>query len=227
MYPTDPTAQHSIQGLFEESQWYIEDSELSDLQTYVSRMRGDVIFARGWLLCEGQSDYTIIRYFAEMLGGGLDFACVALIDFQNNGSPGAFVGLAHSFGIPWLLLCDNDLAGQGYVATIKGMPVPKAEFAASVLPLPINGLNADMELYLTTNGFLADYEELIKARKKAVRIAPGKLGYEDAIAAEIRSDKTGYAAELVARLRTNGATGARVPRFFVQALESISKRAQS
>ena len=108
-----------LKRLCAESQLYISDSDLADLGTYVKRIRGEVLFARAWLLCEGPSEYLLLRYFAELLGTPLDQAGVTIIDFQNNGSPGAFVGLARAFEIPWIMVCDNDDAGKDFVKQVK------------------------------------------------------------------------------------------------------------
>ena len=91
----------TLKQLYVESQSYLSGDDLADLETYVKRIRGEVLFARAWLLCEGPSDYLLLRYFADLLGSSLDQAGVTIIDFQNNGSPGAFVSLARAFEIPW------------------------------------------------------------------------------------------------------------------------------
>ncbi len=104
-----------LKRLKDESSLFLNDTELTQLDTYAKRMRGEVLFARAWLLCEGQSDYLLLRYFSELLSTPLDNAGVSVIDFQNNGSPGAFVALARAFGIPWIMLCDSDDQGKGFI----------------------------------------------------------------------------------------------------------------
>jgi putative ATP-dependent endonuclease of OLD family len=93
--------------------------ELAKLETNAKRIRGEIFFARGWLLCEGQSEYLLLRYFAELLGKSLDSHGISVIDFQNNGSPGAFVGLAKAFEVPWILICDNDDASTKFETQVK------------------------------------------------------------------------------------------------------------
>jgi putative ATP-dependent endonuclease of the OLD family len=96
-----------LRRLRDESQLYLSNTDLSDLDTYAKRIRGEVLFVRAWLLCEGQSEYLLLRYFAGLMGTPLDQAGVTVIDYQNNGSPGAFVGLARAFEIPWLMICEG------------------------------------------------------------------------------------------------------------------------
>jgi putative ATP-dependent endonuclease of OLD family len=88
-YQDKKEVHQDIRKIKDLSQTYLSDGELCDLETFAKRIRGEVLFARAWLLCEGQSEYLLIRYFAELLGY-LDASVLAVIDFQNNGSPGAF-----------------------------------------------------------------------------------------------------------------------------------------
>ena len=94
VYHGNKDALNAVRALERESQLYMTDGEIAELDRYAQRIRGEIFFARAWLLCEGPSDFVVIHYFAELLGTPLDEACVTLIDFQNNGSIGAFVSLA-------------------------------------------------------------------------------------------------------------------------------------
>ncbi len=147
-----------------ESQSYLTESELTDLDTYAKRIRGDILFARAWLLCEGQSEYLILRYFAELLGMPLDNAGVAVIDFQNNGSPGAFVGLAQAYRTPWVMVCDNDDAGKGFIDQANNHGPTEAELSKVVKLLPEEGDN--LELFLARNGFMEDYITILDETAK-------------------------------------------------------------
>jgi len=108
-----------INRLFEQSQTYIPGEELLKLQNYVSRSRGDILFSRVWLLCEGQSEYILLRYFSELLSVPFDQSGVSIIDFQNNGNLGSFILLARAFDIKWMLTCDNDDQGKLFVQVAK------------------------------------------------------------------------------------------------------------
>lgn len=126
-YSADKSAQAALKQLREESQLYLADEDITDLDTYAKRVRGEVFFARAWLLCEGQTEYLLLSYFAELLGTPLDSFGISVIDFQNNGSPAAFVALARNFKLPWLLVCDHDGAGLGYVEAVKKLGISPSE----------------------------------------------------------------------------------------------------
>jgi len=57
-----------LKRLRDESQLYLSDNDLTDLDTYAKRIRGEVLFARAWLLCEGQSEYFIVTIFCGIVG---------------------------------------------------------------------------------------------------------------------------------------------------------------
>ncbi len=61
-----------LRRLREESQLYFSNRDLADLETYAKRMRGEVLCARAWLLCEGQSEYLLLRATScpRQFGGG-------------------------------------------------------------------------------------------------------------------------------------------------------------
>ena len=108
-----------MKNLRDESQMFLSKEDLKDLDTYAKRIRGEILFAAAWLLCEGQSEYLLLRYFADLIGKPFDQMGISVIDFQNNGSPGAFVALARAFEIPWIMICDNDSGGKDFVRQVK------------------------------------------------------------------------------------------------------------
>lgn len=88
------------------------DSELCELNMYIQRNRGDILFAKKWFLYEGQSEDVILPYFAELLGKDFDEHGINGIMYRSNGSAGAFIKLAKVLNIKWLLLGDNDEQGK-------------------------------------------------------------------------------------------------------------------
>ena len=103
----------ALRDLRDRSALYIEDSELQSLETFARRMRGEVFFARRWMIVEGQADYLVVHALARALGYDLDEHGVSVIDAQNNGNPDTFAALARALAIPWLAVFDGDAAGRG------------------------------------------------------------------------------------------------------------------
>lgn len=219
IYPGENDVFAELKRLKKESQLYLSDDDLLELDTYAKRIRGEILFAKAWLLCEGQSEYLLLRYFAEIINMPFDQAGIAIIDFQNNGSPGAFVGLAMAFDIPWIMICDNDQAGQSFIDQIRKRGFTDDEINSLAKPLPGDGF--DLELFLIMNGFISEYIGILSDRNIALNKNEGDEGFEEEVAEKLRSDKKGYALALVEKLRTKGADGACVPDFFKRIIETI------
>lgn len=216
IYDTKKDVHAELRRLYNESQAYLSDRDLSDLDTYAKRIRGEVLFARAWLLCEGQSEYLLLRYFSELLRQPLDRKGITLIDFQNNGSPGAFVGLAKAFDIPWIMICDNDDEGNKFIRQVEKRGIAPDEMKVRVRPLPDKSM--DLELFLVRNGCINEYMEILDKRNIGLTKKIGDVGFEDELASQLRCDKTGYTIALIEKLREKKADCERVPEFLASAI---------
>jgi putative ATP-dependent endonuclease of OLD family len=225
LYQGQGDVQAKLKQLRDESQLYLTDDDLHQLDTFAKRIRGEILFTRAWLLCEGQCEFLLLRYFAELLGKPLDRAGVAVIDFQNNGSPGAFVGLARAFGIPWLMVCDNDRQGKEFIKQVKDRGLTSEELGELVRPLP--GNDVKLEEFLVNNGFASDFRRIIEEEGLALTTKDGEAGFEEEVVSRIGGHKTHYIVSLIQRLRAEGTDGARVPQFLGIAINDIVAEAVS
>ena len=195
------------------SQEFISDAELEQLETFARRIRGEIFFARRWLLVEGQSDYHLVHGIATGLGYDLDENGVAVIDFQNNGSPEIFAVLARALGYPWLAVVDGDAAGLDYIASIAARNFSDAEITRRTFSLPAGYL----EQQLVADGL---QDEL-----KAILISLGNAEAADfddeALIAALKKDKSGYAAVLAKQCAENVALAQRMPTPFRTAILTL------
>ncbi|MDI1480381.1 DUF2813 domain-containing protein [Polyangium sp. y55x31] len=114
----------------------LTDHQLRKIEACSRRTRGEIFFARCWLLCEGQSEIAILPRFADMLNISLDANGISLIDYQNDGSPGAFAALARALGIPWFMFCDDDDGGKDHMGNIEKSGFTPGEMAFHTRKLP-------------------------------------------------------------------------------------------
>jgi len=219
LYPGETDVHGKLKNLYEESCLYLTDQDLLKLETCAKRIRGEILFARAWLLCEGQSEYPIVRFFAEILENPLDCKGVAVIDYRNNGSAGLFVGLARTFDIPWLILCDNDEQGKNSIKEVKNRGVIAAQGTTKIRLWP-NSCK-DLEEFLIKNGFIVEYSELIIGNGARLKNKSGDAGYEDEMLKIIRDDKVGYAYGLIAKLRENNMQKSQVPSFLATLIDDV------
>jgi len=223
---SDPETRNEIharlRGLRDQAASYLSDTELRPLETYVRRMRGEILFARCWLLCEGPSDYTMLHCFAEILGTPLDAHGVAVIDYQNNGSPRAFVALARAFAFPWLMVCDGDPGGSSQKGEVEKRGFSERDVREQVIQLP----ERDIEAFLVKNGFAPELGKIVQANFGVEpSSSAGTPEYADELAAQLRRHKTEYATMLAQELLDQGAGTERVPQIFATLIEQACEAA--
>lgn len=73
----------------------------SELGFHGRRVRGEIFFARRWILVEGVTEYLMLHAIGTALNLPLDMHGIAVIDFQQSGNAGIYPALAEAFGIPW------------------------------------------------------------------------------------------------------------------------------
>jgi len=223
LYSKQKDIHTKLRQLKDESNSYLSDNDLTNLDTFAKRIRGEILFARAWLLCEGQCEYMFMRYFAELMNKPFDSHGVAVIDFQNNGSPAAFIGLARVFGVPWIIVCDNDSGGAAFLRQVKDRGFTEEECSELFRPLP--GENMKLEKFLFRNGFDKEYRQILDEQGVQLMNAEGTEEYENELIASICADKTSNSVALIEKLRTTGADESRIPEFLKTAINDIIEKA--
>jgi putative ATP-dependent endonuclease of OLD family len=143
---TDRAPHHqALKVLRESSKRFVVPDEISKLESWAKRIRGEIFFSNKWLLCEGQAEYAILGAVADVLGCPLDAHGISVIDYQNNGSPGAFAALARALDYPWAMVCDGDKGGDDHIAQLKSHNFAEAEIKEKVIQL---SKNVDLEALL-------------------------------------------------------------------------------
>jgi putative ATP-dependent endonuclease of OLD family len=89
----------AISDLRHRSRGLVTPQEEHELSFLGRRVRGEIFFARRWVLVEGQSEYVLLHAIGRALDYPLDRHGVAVIDFQNNGDAAIYPALATS-GFP-------------------------------------------------------------------------------------------------------------------------------
>lgn len=195
------TAEKAISDLKKRSSLYVPDEVLRSLETQARRMRGEIFFAKGWLIVEGQTDFMIVHAIACVLNHDLDKYGISVIDAQNNGNPSYFARLAHALNIPWQAVFDGDPAGNNYVKKIKDLGFEDIrinerchthEAGNLEHQLIADGFDSDLreiltELKVHDAGNLEEQELLLKLEKEksvyatifAERLQNGRLSIEE------------------------------------------------
>lgn len=202
-HPDRATIVANLKDLAARSELHITDEELAKLETWARRIRGEIFFARKWLIVEGQSDYLIMHGVAAAMGYGCDDHGISIIDAQNSGSPGTFAALARALGIPWVALFDGDAAGKGYLAGIQNRNFDPGEVMTRCTLLP----KGDLEEQLTTDGLETELRAILQKLGDA---GAATISTADVVA-KLRAKKMEYAIELCEELEREPALLQKIP----------------
>ncbi len=82
--------------------------------------RSGALFARCWLLVEGETEVWLFNELAHQCGYNLAAEGVHIIEFAQSGLK-SLIKVARAFGIDWHVMTDGDLAGKKYSATVGGL----------------------------------------------------------------------------------------------------------
>ncbi len=82
--------------------------------------RASSLFARCWLLVEGETETWVINELARQCGHHFDAEGVKVIEFAQSGLK-PLIKFARRMGIEWHVLVDGDEAGKKYAATVRGL----------------------------------------------------------------------------------------------------------
>lgn len=111
--------------------------------------RASSLFARCWLLVEGETETWIINELARQCGHHFDAEGVKVIEFAQSGLK-PLIKFARRMGIQWHVLVDGDEAGKKYAATVLGLLNNDRELERDHLTsLPA----MDMEHFMYRQGF--------------------------------------------------------------------------
>lgn len=142
---------------------------------HVKQVRGELLFARCWLLVEGETEEILFSGVARAMDCDLDRKGVRLVKITGAG-PGIFVKAAEALGIRWRCVVDDDEAGQKYRKSIA--KVVGQDTAARRVSLPY----ASPEECLFDAGFDELYERRPDggqrsepARRQTPRVVPKRV----------------------------------------------------
>ena len=174
--------------------------ELHKVTFHIRQYRGELFFARVWLLHEGQTEYWILNESARVGGSSLEQKGIRLVEYSHMGL-GTLIKLADQFGIQWHVVSDSDAEGMKYKATATAALNGRlADAHISILP------DHDMEHFLCKNGFGQVYVNNI-AQQKAhlVTVAPTDPQYwTQVLSAQPKNFKISCALQVVASLEGLG-----------------------
>jgi putative ATP-dependent endonuclease of OLD family len=188
-----------------------------DLGFHGRRIRGEIFFARRWILVEGVTEYLLLHALGRALGWPLDTHGVSVIDFQQSGSVGIYVTLGEAFGIPWHVIVDGDRSAT-FKQQILDRGFSEEELADRFVSLPQPN---NLEEQLISDGHLPLLRQII-----AESIGDQALQCtDDEFRAHLTKRKTCYMGGLCDRIASDAALAGQMPAAFVNLITQLRDNA--
>jgi len=140
----------------------LSDEELRKFNHHVRRNRGELLFARSWLLVEGETDVSVFAECADVLGVDLHGKGVRIVECSQAGGPGIFIKVADALGIHWHLIADGDDGGQKYIDDAKALLNGRPE-TDHISPLTFSNI----DVLLCCSGYGQPYRDGVGPQKDA------------------------------------------------------------
>jgi putative ATP-dependent endonuclease of OLD family len=203
-------------------QGLLDERQLQKFDYFVRRTRGELFFARVWILVEGETDVIILSGAARALGIELEQAAVRIVDYAQS-DLSIFIAAADSLGILWHVFSDGDAAGAKNLKKARDALAGRPE--KSHLTLLPNG--EPIEPFLCRNGFVEIYEEHASPQNRPRYITVDKDN--DAYPSQLyqclpNNGKPSAAHAVVASMITRGSDS--VPTEIVECLGTAMKLAE-
>ena len=199
----------------------LEPDDVRKLDYHIRLTRGSLLFAKCWLLVEGETEAPLTIECAAAMDIDLFSEGVALIEYAQVGLT-PFLKLANALGMEWVVLADGDAGGHTYVGqAMNALTVGDA--AKHVKQLPTD----NMEIYLCKSGYGHLYEANISPQKAATVTSPqGTDAYwQEVTKAQPNRSKPRMAYDVAQAIRQAGAGG--VPPLIKEAIEASVELART
>ncbi|AMG29231.1 ATP-dependent endonuclease [Grimontia hollisae] len=130
--------------------------------------RPSALFARCWLLVEGETEVWLFNEMARIQGYDLSAEGVQMIEFAQSGLK-PLIKLAIALGIEWHVITDGDWAGQKYAHTVRSrLGGEKEKHRLTVLP------ERDIEHYLFAHGYEPLFRQMANIEENT-HVSPKKI----------------------------------------------------
>ena len=130
----------------------LSPTDLRRVTYHLRARRGQAMFARCWLLVEGESEAWLLPELARLCGYELAQEGVALVEYAQAGLSPA-IRTADGLGIEWHVLTDGDEAGEIYRALAESLAGDDpSELRVTSFEEP------DLELFLWHHGYSEVYK---------------------------------------------------------------------
>ncbi len=197
----------------------LSEEETRKFTYHVRRSRGELLFARCWLLVEGETESWIYPAAAKALGLNLHRDGVRIVEYSQS-DVGVLAKVANSLGIAWYCVVDDDSGRSRYEPKVKDNLGGADEVTRLCLPY------RSIETHLLESGYEEVYSPYMPEQNlRKLTKRRGDEGYWADYADDFpRRAKTRAAADVAAAMEARGQAG--VTKEIRSVLEQVVKMAR-
>lgn len=204
----------SVESFRHSSRILISQEDESELAFLGRRVRGEIFFARRWIMVEGPSEYLLLRALGQSYGYDLDQYGVSIIDFQNSGNAGVYPALAEAFSIPWYMIVDGDAESEKFRKQLYKRGFNSADLSGHFETLtPPN----DLEDQLIIDG----HESLLRQIMTNISGKAAGTCVIDEFKNRLKNKKTAYMARLAQLIIADHTLASQMPRVYVSLVQRL------
>ncbi len=169
---------------------------------HVRHARGELLFARCWLLVEGESEAWIYPAAARAAQIDLHRNGVRVVEYSQS-ELGVLTKVANALGIAWYCVADNDSGRAKYETPVLANLDGAAQTDRLILPYP------NLEVHLLSNGYAACYDSFMpEQNRRRISSPPGDPSYWSDYASNLpRRHKTRAASAVAIEMEHRGSKG--------------------
>ena len=191
----------------------LTEEEERKFSFHVRRSHGELLFARCWLLVEGETETTLLSGAADALDLDLGHAGVRCVEYGQT-DVGMLAKIANQLGIVWYCVMDGDSGQRQYKRRVQ------TQFAGATDDDRLTVPYENVELLLCKSGFGELYEQRMSEQKPKPKSKRNTCAYWREVLDALPKgySKPQVAAEAVARM-TSGTPRTRVPKVLERILD--------
>jgi putative ATP-dependent endonuclease of the OLD family len=192
----------------------LSPEDLRKIEFHLQSSRGELLFARCWLLGEGESEYWVFSQAARIIGYDTDHLGIRVVNTRHSGVE-ILVKTANDFGIAWYFVGDGDQQGEHDKRTCE--EYLGGRDASKHLHLLKYG---NIDILLCAEGFGHIYEAHVSEQKKnMVTARQGTQAYwEQVVNAQPNREKPARIREVMTEMNQRGKSA--VPKELVKIIQS-------
>lgn len=163
----------------------LDEKERRMFNFHIRHARGELLFARCWLLGEGETEITLFHGIASHLDIDLEREGVRCVPYRLGASLELFLKVARDFGIQCCVLTDNDYQGKKDQELVQSYEQP-----FRFLPTLHMMHQEDIEEYLCSVGFGPVYEAYLTSQtREKITVSQGDDDYYPQVLKAVQSNK--------------------------------------